>query len=188
MVNSPMRKLSNIIIQLSMKLSLSINSRSSLKKLSRIKLIVQFSLHTHAKLYSYKMDRLKMSTKNPHQHVAYFIETCNDIKIDSDLMVKQLVWSLKGNAFNWYTYLDPRTIDSSEQLECEFFNKFYITHRIVSITELTGARQWKDELATNYIHHWRNLGIKSKTFKELATRADDMELIMTIARNLEPFI
>lgn len=77
-------------------------------------------------------------------------------------MVKQLVWSLKGNAFNWYTYLDPRTIDSSEQLECEFFNKFYITHRIVSITELTGARQWKDELATNYIHHWRNLGLNYK--------------------------
>ncbi|KAG8483532.1 hypothetical protein CXB51_023558 [Gossypium anomalum] len=97
------------------------------------------------------------------------METCNNVKTDGDLMVKQLVQSLKGNAFNWYAYLDLRTIYSWEQLECEFFNKFYNTHRIVSMIELIGARQWK-------------------TFKKLATRADDMELSMTIAKNLKPFI
>jgi len=33
---------------------------------------------------------------NPKQHVAHFIETCNNAGIDGDLMVKQFVRTLNG--------------------------------------------------------------------------------------------
>jgi len=37
---------------------------------------------------------------NPKQHVAHFIETCNNARTDGNLMVKQFVRTLKGNAFD----------------------------------------------------------------------------------------
>ena len=38
------------------------------------------------------------SKRNPRQHVAYSIETCNNTRIDGDLMVKQFIHSLICNA------------------------------------------------------------------------------------------
>ncbi|KAK5794274.1 hypothetical protein PVK06_035493 [Gossypium arboreum] len=38
------------------------------------------------------------------------METCNSANIDRDLMVKQLVWLLKGNVFDWYTIFELRMI------------------------------------------------------------------------------
>ena len=49
---------------------------------------------------------------NPEQHVAHFIETCNNGGIGGDLLVKQFVQTLKDIAFDWYTDLLPESIDS----------------------------------------------------------------------------
>ena len=90
------------------------------------------------------------------------METCNNAGTYDDLMVKHFVRSLKGNAFDLYTDLDPGTIDSWEQLERKFLNRFYSTRRVVSMIELTSSRQWKDELVIDYIHKWRNLSLNCK--------------------------
>ncbi|KAG4139321.1 hypothetical protein ERO13_D07G184901v2, partial [Gossypium hirsutum] len=68
--------------------------------------------YTYAKPYPYRINSLKMPVRNLHQHVAYFMEIYNNTRIDVDLMVNQFVWSLKGNAFDQYTDLKPRIIDS----------------------------------------------------------------------------
>ena len=61
---------------------------------------------------------------NPRQHVFHFVETCNNAGTFGDLMVKQFLRSLKGNAFDWYTNLVPSSVDRWNQMEREFLNLF----------------------------------------------------------------
>ncbi|KAM1365308.1 hypothetical protein PS2_043290 [Malus domestica] len=49
---------------------------------------------------------------NPKQHIAHFIETYNNAGTEGDYLVKQFVCSLKGNAFDWYTDLELKSINS----------------------------------------------------------------------------
>lgn len=51
-------------------------------------------------------------------------------------------------------------IKSWEELERAFLNRFYNTHRIVSIVELTSSWQGKEKLIINYICRRRNLSMK----------------------------
>uniref|UniRef100_A0A6N2LI50 Retrotransposon gag domain-containing protein n=1 Tax=Salix viminalis TaxID=40686 RepID=A0A6N2LI50_SALVM len=113
--------------------------------------------YSYVKPYTQRIDLLKMPLSyqppkfqqfdgkgNPRQHIAHFVETCNNAGTNGDLMVKQFVRSLKGNAFDWYTDLESCSIDTWEQLEREFLNRFYSTRRVLA-DELTNARQWKEE-------------------------------------------
>ncbi|KAM1163630.1 hypothetical protein ACFX2G_023710 [Malus domestica] len=183
----------------------------------------------YSKPYSKKIDALRMprgyqppkfmqfdGKGNPKQHVAHFVETCNNAGTEGDYLAKQFVRSLKGNAFEWYTDLEPESINNWEQLEREFLNRFYSTRRTVSMLELTSTKQWKDEPVIDYINRWRTLsldckdrlsetssiemcvqgmqwglqyilqGIKPRTFEELATRAHDMELSIAHHGKKEP--
>ncbi|KAM1343606.1 hypothetical protein PS2_007715 [Malus domestica] len=183
----------------------------------------------YSKPYSKKIDALRMprgyqppkfmqfdGKGNPKQHVAHFVETCNNAGTEGDYLAKQFVRSLKGNAFEWYTDLEPESINSWEQLERESLNRFYSTRRTVSMLELMSTKQWKDEPVIDYINRWRTLsldckdrlsetssiemciqgmqwglqyilqGIKPRTFKELATRAHDMELNIAHHGKKEP--
>ena len=81
--------------------------------------------HLYTKPYTKRVDALCMPrgyqppkfqqfdvNGNPKQHVTHFIESCNNASSDGDLMIKQFVWTLKGVAFDCYTYLEQESIDS----------------------------------------------------------------------------
>ncbi|KAL0328111.1 UNVERIFIED_CONTAM: hypothetical protein Scaly_2243700 [Sesamum calycinum] len=86
--------------------------------------------HPLLKLYTLRIDSLKMpmgyqapkfqqfdGKGNSKQHVAHFVETCNNAGTYGDNLVKQFVRSLKGNALDSYTDLETGSIDGWEQLE-----------------------------------------------------------------------
>ena len=54
---------------------------------------------------------------NPKQHIAHFVKTCENVGTQGSLLIKQFVRSLKGNEFDWFTDLEPESIDNWEQLE-----------------------------------------------------------------------
>ncbi|GKV49781.1 hypothetical protein SLEP1_g56513 [Rubroshorea leprosula] len=153
---------------------------------------------------------------NPRQHVAHFVETCNNAGTYGDLMVKQFVRSLEDAAFEWYTDLPAGSVDSWDQLEREFLTRFYSTKRTVSLPELANTKQKKDESVTDFIERWRNLVLNCRekiseissidmcvqgmhwgllynlqanmphTFEELATRAHDLEIQIARHGNFLP--
>ncbi|KAI5329465.1 hypothetical protein L3X38_028862 [Prunus dulcis] len=129
----------------------------------------------YSKPYTKRLDNLRMPTGyqppkfmqfdgkgNPKQHVAHFIEMCNIAGTNDDYLLKQFVRSLRGTAFNWYIDLEPESIDSWEQMEREFLNRFYSTRRSVSMLELTSTKQRKDEPVVDYINRWRSLSLDCK--------------------------
>jgi len=61
--------------------------------------------------------------------------------MDSDLMIKQFVLTLKGITFDWYTDLEPESIDNWGHMEQEFVNRFYSTQFTVNMIEMTNTKQ-----------------------------------------------
>ncbi|TYK30010.1 ty3-gypsy retrotransposon protein [Cucumis melo var. makuwa] len=79
----------------------------------------------YSKSYTKRIDNLRMSLGyhppkfqqfdrkgNLTHHIVQFIETCENARSKGDQLVRQFVRSLKGNAFEWYTDLEPKVIDS----------------------------------------------------------------------------
>ena len=104
---------------------------------------------------------------NPKQHIAHFVKTCENTGTQGSLLVKQFVRSLKGNAFDWYTFdwytdLQLESINNCEQLEREFLNRFYSTCRTIGMMELTNTKQWKDEPVIDYINRWHSVSLDCK--------------------------
>ncbi|KAL0434924.1 UNVERIFIED_CONTAM: hypothetical protein Sradi_0200300 [Sesamum radiatum] len=101
---------------------------------------------------------------DPRQHIAHFVETCNDAGTDEDLLVKQFLLSLKDTAFDWYIDLEANSIDSWDDLQNKFFSRFYSAQLELCIQGM----------------HWELCyilqAIKPKTFGELATRAHGIEM------------
>ncbi|KAA0035353.1 ty3-gypsy retrotransposon protein [Cucumis melo var. makuwa] len=127
------------------------------------------------KLYTKRIDNLRMplgyqppkfeqfdGKGNPKQQIAHLVETCKNARSRLDQLVRQFVRSLKENAFEWYTDLEPKVIDGWEQLETKFLNRFYRTRRVVGMMELTNTKQRKGELVIDYINRWRALILDCK--------------------------
>ncbi|GAA0159368.1 hypothetical protein LIER_16159 [Lithospermum erythrorhizon] len=59
-----------------------------------------------------------------------------------------------GNVFEWYTELEPDSIESCTQLEGEFLNRFFSTKCTVSMIELANAKRRQEEPVIDFINRW----------------------------------
>ncbi|KAA0033157.1 ty3-gypsy retrotransposon protein [Cucumis melo var. makuwa] len=64
--------------------------------------------------------------------------------------------------FQQFDGKELEVIDSWEQLEIEFLNRFYSTRRVVSMMELTNTKQRKGEPVIDYSNRWRALSLDCK--------------------------
>ncbi|KAL7139389.1 hypothetical protein ABFS83_09G047400 [Erythranthe nasuta] len=106
---------------------------------------------TYVKPYTQRIDDLKMpmgyippkfqqfdGKGNPKQHLAHFVETCNDAGTYGEHLINKFIRSPKENAFDCWKHLEE-----------EFLNRFYSTPRT------------KDPVI-DYINRWRNLSLNCK--------------------------
>ncbi|KAK4406773.1 hypothetical protein Sango_0683800 [Sesamum angolense] len=88
---------------------------------------------------------------NPKQHVAHFVETCNNAGTYGDHLVKQLIRSLKGNAFDCMVEL-INSRQWKEEPVVDYINR----HALGTMLHVSCN--------------------KTKIFEELATRAHGIEM------------
>lgn len=78
---------------------------------------------------------------NLRQPKAHFVEKCKNARTRGNLLFKQFVRTLKGNAlFYWYVDLKLETVDSWEEIKKKLWNHFYSTKQIVNMMELTNTK------------------------------------------------
>ena len=65
-----------------------------------------------------------------------FLDDLGVYRGDKDLRLKEFSKSLTGRAFTWYAKLRPNSINTWEQMDVEFYNKFLEEESAMHIMDL----------------------------------------------------
>ncbi|KAI5317664.1 hypothetical protein L3X38_037371 [Prunus dulcis] len=96
----------------------------------------------------------------PHEHLAHFYSACGETSQSDALLVRQVVQSLKGSAFTWYTQLPPGSILTWDDMQKAFLAQFVSSKKKVSIMDLAQTTQKPGESANDFIMRWRSLNLQ----------------------------
>jgi hypothetical protein len=90
------------------------------------------------------------------EHVSQYLAQLGEVGSVDALKVRLFYLSLAGTAFSWFSSLSPNSIDSWEQLECQFYDHFYSLKNEFKLSDLTSVRQSRDESVSDYIRRFRD--------------------------------
>jgi hypothetical protein len=110
-----------------------------------------------------------------YEHIGQFLAQVNDVGITDVHKIRMFPLSLTGAAFNWFTSLPPKSIDSWVSLEQKFHDYFYNGEVELRLSDLTSLRQKYTETVSHYLRRfWEvrnwcyNLTIVEKDLADLA--------------------
>jgi len=113
----------------------------------------------------------------PWEHIDQYILQLGEACFHEALRILLFSLSLTGTVFSWFSSLAPNSIQSWNQLEHKFHDRFYNGHNEAKLSDLALVRQGQDEPASDYFRRFKD--IKNRCFnltvseKELADLAFD---------------
>ena len=127
-------------------------------------------------------DKFDGVNSSPHEHLAHFYSACGEASQVDELLVRQFVQSLKGEAFTWYTKLQPNSILTWDDLQKAFLAQFVTSRKRVSIIDLVDTKQKDDEEANAFISRWRSLHV------QCSDKLTEQSAVQICSNNLLPEI
>ena len=89
--------------------------------------------------------------------------------------------SLIGTAFSWFSSLAPNSIRSWDELEQKFHDHFYNGDNKTKLTDLTSAKQGRDESIHEYFKRFKD--IKNRCFNLSLSEKDLVDLALAGLRS-----
>ena len=84
--------------------------------------------------------------------------------------------SLTGTAFSWVSSLAPNSIRSWDELEQKFHDHFYSGDNETKLTDLTSAKQGRDESIHEYFKRFKD--VKNRCFNLTLSEKDLVDLAL----------
>ena len=111
----------------------------------------------------------------PWEHIDQYILQLGKAGFHEALCIRLFSLSLTGTTFSWFSSLAPNSIQSWNQLERKFHDRFYNGHNEAKLSDLASVRQGQDEPASDYFRRFKdiknrclNLTVSEKELADLA--------------------
>jgi hypothetical protein len=76
------------------------------------------------------------SGRSTHEHVGHFLAHLDELADGKAFRVRLFSLSLTGTAFAWYATLQPKTINSWNDLESKFYKHFFSKEYELGLADL----------------------------------------------------
>ena len=93
----------------------------------------------------------------PWEHIDQYMLQLGKAGFHDALCIRLFSLSVTGTAFSWFSSLAPNSIQSWNQLECKFHDRFYNGDNEAKQSDLTSVRQGQDELALDYFRRFKDI-------------------------------
>ena len=110
------------------------------------------------------------------EHISQYIAQLGEAGSSKSLHVHLFSLSLTGTAFSWFSSLAPNSIRSWDELEQKFHDHFYSGHNETKLTDLTSAKQGRDESIHEYFKRFKD--VKNRCFNLTLSEKDLVDLAL----------
>ena len=110
------------------------------------------------------------------ENISQYIAQLGEAGSSKSLHVRLFSLSLTGTAFSWFSSLAPNLIRSWDELEQKFHDHFYSGDNETKLTDLTSAKQGRDESIHEYFKRFKD--VKNRCFNLTLSEKDLVDLAL----------